>query len=451
MSPSDLPSSSAASPPGGSPTVTPDSGVPSGGLQGITTKEELVQSAPAEERPTWFTRFRRAYVKASGGSLLLSIGIHAVILILGAWLVVSQVTEERKISFGGGEAGPKSEVQHKVKRKATTAPAPNKRITTTSSIAKVALPEMPSIQMNMGPSIAGAMGAGGLGSVSGLGGGGKGGAGGGGFSKITFFGLRGGAGPGLQGRLYDLKQLANGQPSEMYPKTALERMESGLGLEEMIPRAKGVLQAFIKSWDTSVLAKYYRAPDSLVATQIFIPNAPASELPKAFGLEGKVKPGLLVMHYKTTVKAPRTGTFRFVGLGDDFLVVSINGKNVLDGSWPLEGDRCILDKESAVKTNVGNAFASVPLVGGKWFDLSAGQSYEIQIILGDEGFGGHISSFLLIQEKGKTYPSRPDDPKAQLLPIFKVDANSPLPPYEKGKTGPPVAPELVIFPISPAR
>ncbi|MEI8309610.1 MAG: hypothetical protein WCH98_02520, partial [Verrucomicrobiota bacterium] len=282
---------------------------------------------------------------------------------------------------------------------------------------------------------------------TGLGGGGKGG-GGSGFSKMTFFGLRGGSGSGLKGQLYDLKLLADGTPSEMYPKTALDRMESSKGLTEMIPQAMNVLQAFIKTWDTSVLAKYFCPPDSLIATQIFIPNAPALELPKAFGLEGKVKPGLLVMHYKATIKAPRTGTFRFVGVGDDFLVVSINGKNVLDASFPPLGLKCVLDKEAVVDTKVGRAYGPCQLVGGKWFNLAAGQSYEIQIILGDEGFGGQISSFLLIQEKGAKYMPQPDDPKAPLLPVFKVTTNSPLPPYEVGVSGPPVAQEPLIFTIS---
>jgi len=50
----------------------------------------------AKARPPLFVRIRRAYFKATGGCMLLSIGIHAVILAVGAWLVVSQVVEERK-------------------------------------------------------------------------------------------------------------------------------------------------------------------------------------------------------------------------------------------------------------------------------------------------------------------------------------------------------------------
>ena len=160
-----------------------------------------------------------------------------MILAVGTYLVVSQVTEERKISFGGGDPGPKTEVQHKVKRRTTTAPAPalNKRITTTSTVSKIALPDMPNVQLNMGPSIAGAMGSGGFAPAGGLNCTGGAGSGKGGFTKMTFFGLRGagGKGEGLVGRMYDLKQLADGKPSEMYPQTKLERLDSTAGLTEM--------------------------------------------------------------------------------------------------------------------------------------------------------------------------------------------------------------------------
>ena len=120
-----------------------------------------MKTTPLVELSSLFDRIRQAYGKASGGSLLLSIGIHAAILLVGAYFVVSQFTEERKISFGGGATGPKSEVQHKVKpKRMPAAPAPNKRITTTSTTAKVALPDMPNVSLNMGPSIAGAMSSG---------------------------------------------------------------------------------------------------------------------------------------------------------------------------------------------------------------------------------------------------------------------------------------------------
>ncbi len=187
--------------PANQPFPIPEDSGPESHSKPEENSEPSGEHSSSEEERTPLKRFLIAYRKASGGSLVLSIAVHAVILIIATVLVVSQFAEERKISFGGGEAGPKSEAQHKVKMKAksTTAPAPTKRITTTSSIATVALPDMPDIPNNMGPSIAGAVGAGGFGAAGGLGGGGGGGGGGGsgggrgpGFSNIKFFGLNAG-------------------------------------------------------------------------------------------------------------------------------------------------------------------------------------------------------------------------------------------------------------------
>ncbi len=158
------------------------------------SSQEASPVGPDQAKPGVLKRILRAYKKANGASLFLSIIIHLIIHLVGLFLVVSQVTEERKISFSGADPGPKSDVQHKVqmKRKTSSAPAPTKRITTTSSMAKVALPDMPDIPMSMGPTVAGSMGAGGFGASTGFGGGGGvgGGGGGKGFSNIKFFGLR---------------------------------------------------------------------------------------------------------------------------------------------------------------------------------------------------------------------------------------------------------------------
>ena len=151
---------------------------------------EPEHSFPSEEMsPSLLQRFFRAYRKASGSSIVLSALIHGAILVAGVFFIVSQVVEDRKISFGGGQPGPKAEIRHKVqmKRKTTSSPLATKRVTTTNSLATVALPDMPDIPTGMGPSAAGAMGAGGFALSSGLGGGGGNG---GKFSNVNFFGLR---------------------------------------------------------------------------------------------------------------------------------------------------------------------------------------------------------------------------------------------------------------------
>ena len=361
-------------------------------------------SSEQTPKPTLLRRFLTAYRKASGGSLLLSIGIHAVILLIGAYLVVSQIAEERKISFGGGEGGSKSEVQHKVKRKMTTAPAPNKRITTTSSIAKVALPDMANIQMNMGPSISGAMSSGGMGAASGLGGGGGGGGGGGrggGFSKITFFGLQStvkGTGE-LTGTFYDLKQTKGGRATDM-----------------TVDKWKEFVQKWVKGpWDVKELQGYYAGPSKLHAPFIYIPIISANEGPKAFQVENKVKPRLWVAHYKARVVSPVSGNFRFAGYGDDILIVRFNGKVVLN-----QHDPTTLAKP-AVKYNYADLGGRGP-IAGEWFSVNAGSPYSMEVLIG-ECPGGLLHAYLLIEKANGQYSK--DVKGVPILPIFRLANMSP--------------------------
>ncbi len=394
---------------------------------------ETVDLTPEEEeKPSLVKRFLAAYRKASGGSLLLSIAVHAVILLIGAYLVVSQIAEERKISFGGGESGPKSEVRHKVKTKTTTAPAPTKRITTTG-IATVALPDMPDIPNNMGPSIAGAMGSGGFGSAGGLGGGGGGGGGGSGsgqgngFSKITFFGLNGGKeSDGLVGTFYDLKQSADGKPTSMQfsalekanPKTCIVGSDEN---KEYIENVK----KFNKAWSKNFLPRFFKAPQKLVANQIVIPRMTADAAPKAYGVEKECAPKRWIAYYEATIVPPRDGRFRFRGIGDDIMMVRINGQVVLDGSL-----HDICRKEVDTEPND-------QLRGGKWMNMRKGVPMKMELIIGEMP-GGVFYGILCLEEEKVAYPAG--------YPVFQLKAG-PIPPCP----GFPVGKEAIVFGVQTAK
>ncbi len=384
-----------------------------------------------EEKPSFFQRIRTAYRKASGDSMLLSIVIHAIILLIGTYLVVSQIVEERKISFGGGEAGPKAEVQHKVKMRTTTAPAPTKRITTTSSVAKVALPDMPDVPTNMGPSIAGAMGAGGFGAAGGLGGGGGGGGGGSGggkgngFSKITFFGLQGSkATDGLVGTFYDLKQKQSGKPTEF----ALVPGEEGSAM--VSNPANGAycqfVREFCKTWSSARLNGFFKAEQKLVIYQFAIPMMTADGGPAAFGVEKECKPRRWLALYEGTVIPPRDGRFRFRGRGDDVLVVRWNGQMVLDG--------CYFGVDASVNTDPEANKIKGP--GGKWINMKKGVPAKMQVLIG-ECPGGGFFAWLCLEEEGVQYPDG--------YPLFQLKA-APVP------TGVvPFAKEPMVFSVQPAK
>ena len=83
-----------------------------------------------------------------------------------------------------------------------------------------------------------------------------------------------------------------------------------------------------KGWNESELNRFYKAPQQLYAAQFYIPRTPAKDAPKAYGGDDKVKPSQWLAIYRGKVRAPKSGTFRFVGLGDDYLVVRFNKQNV---------------------------------------------------------------------------------------------------------------------------
>jgi len=369
------------------------------------------QTAP-EKKPevplTAVQRFWKFYQRASGGSFMLSLVVHLVILIIGIYLVVSSIAEERKISFGGGGGpeGPKSETQHKVKKKANAnAPAPTKRITTTSSVAAVALPDMPNMNMSMGPTVAGSMGTGGFGAAGGLSGGGGGGGGGGsgkgigkGFSNVTFFGLSaGGKGTGIPGTFYDLKQTTGKKPTGMNPAKWTE-----------------VVQTFLRDWNTITLSKYFKGPKQLLLNQMYIYNMAAEAGPKAFELEKEVQPKMWVVHYKGQVIAPKTGRFRFVGRGDDILAVRFNGQIVLEyGQLPSVHWKTQNAHYTYQNLKIPNKRGLMP---GDWINVSQGQTYPIEILIGERP-GGGLEYYLMIEEEGVKYGGAPNAP---LLPLFRV-------------------------------
>jgi hypothetical protein len=231
----------------------------------------------------------------------------------------------------------------------------------------------------------------------------------------------------------------------MYPKQAPERLDAGDRIGESIQPARKLIKQFLQNWDTSLLAKYYSPKERLGTYQVWIPQSSASELPKALGAEGKVKPDLLIMHYKGKVIAPETGTFRFVGTADDFMFVRFAGQNALDASFqPV----CISDPSLIKEKDLGTIGAgdrfNQRLAGGKWFQVVKGRSYDIEIILGDEGFGGVISAYLLLQFKEAQYANRTDVPQYLKLPVFQTHA-MPLPAtFKPGINGPQVA-EPYIF------
>ena len=269
---------------------------------------------------------------------------------------------------------------HKVsmakKRKSMSAPAPAKRVVSTGP-AKIILPEMPALPTNVvTPTSITGIGGVGVGFGAGNGGNGNGDGGGGGF--MGNFGSKTPRSGSLVGQYYDFKFTRSGSPNKDYKYA-----------EEILSFVKG-------GWHESKFSKYYKGPSKLYATQIFFPEIDTSEGPKAFGntIENN-EGGKWIAIYRGMVAPPESGTYYFVGAGDDDMIVNFDGKEILNncehidkdvdptGEWNYEGLRNKFAKSQPVQVN-------------------AGQFYEIRILIGDD-IPTKTMAMLLVMKDGVNY------------------------------------------------
>jgi hypothetical protein len=203
----------------------------------------------------------------------------------------------------------------------------------------------------------------------------------------------------LIGIFYDLKQTQQREPIPNFAKTY------STSLDEFL----------VSGFDEALLNRFFRAATPLYTTQFAIPMMSANGAPKAFGVEGVVKPSYWVIHYKGQIAPPADGTYRFVGNFDDVLIVAINRKVILDGSrpdtrFPRLGWKEPADKGPKVAINDMSKY-------GDWIDLKAGQPVDIDILIGERP-GGQFHGVVLYQKKGETYPTAPNG--QAILPLFQL-------------------------------
>ena len=372
-------------------------------------EDVLAEPLPGSPAPTRAAaRKRWSWERFGGKFLVISIGVHLLLGLGATVFVVQRYQAARKLTFKGGPPSPNPStraIEHKVqmakKQSTMSAPSINKRIVTTG-LSKVALPEMPAMpKVSSAPTKMAS--AGGTDSSFAMGAMTNTGGSGGGGSAVPFFGFRESKGGGsLVGRFYDLKQTKDKKPS-------------GLDQDKGFPEE---LHKFVDSgWNESHLSKYFVGPNPLYATQIFIPKIDADRGPHAFNLSG-VQPKMWVIHYKGTVIPPEGGTYRFVGMADDILVVRFNGKVVLDcgsnrpsGKEPQKyyaSEGLKLDKKMDWYKGLGV---------GEPFQVQGGNSYDMQVLIG-EWPGGDFKAWLLLEKDGVQYDK--DKNGQPMLPIFKL-------------------------------
>ncbi len=355
------------------------------------------------DQPVLTVRARKGFWQRIGGEgLTVSIAVHLLLVLLAAFWVVSTITTGGKkdpntfATGAGGGTGGERNTKDRQKTKPRNVKAMSKsptRITSKSATNPLAVAALPAAPMS--PIAGGLMsGSGSKGFGGGAGGGIGSGIGGGrgGRNFVSMFGSRGGGTlDGLIGTFYDLKQTKDRKPTASM---------SGGGA---IPAYRKAVQSFVDGgWNMSRFSGFYRAPDQLISTQLWIPSQSADAAPKAFEVEKEVKPSRWVVHYRCMIEAPSSMPFRFVGSGDDWLLVRWDRKVALDdgyervevggdGRYKDFGQTCV--DEFKINRSPGTLHR---LKAGPWIKPVKGQKVPFEVLMGETP-GGVFDMYLAIE------------------------------------------------------
>lgn len=348
-----------------------------------------------------------------GDSFLVSVAVHVLLVAIALCWVIGTVVRkprletENFVSPGGSPKG--DSVRMSERPVAKKAPMMMKSITRV--VAKTAgAVSIPAAAATPPMTFAGDLSGGGK-SGLGIAGSGKGpgsGPGNGpGFNGV--FGRFDLKAPGLTGFFYDMKQDAAGHA------TAYK--------DDVQAFVNEVLRKHLKTRSTAEWdARFFKAPNPLAVSQIFIPQRSANAAPEAFGVADRVSASRWVALYRGAVTAPKTGRFRFWGLADDALVVSMNNKTVLDAGWtvvtekgsPNYGVGTVLGQ-----TETKKGLPGAPFRAGPWMSVDKGREYPIEILL-SEIPGGRFGAWLMMEEAD---PDRPGKGDGRLF-LFRMSSES---------------------------
>ncbi len=241
----------------------------------------------------------------------------------------------------------------------------------------------------------------------------------------------------LVGRFYDLKQpIAKGAK----PLTRAAVVEKIREFNE-------------KEWDQCIFDAYYSPAVRLYAPYFYLPRCKASYGPEAFQCNGqdgnrKVAPSGWVVVYRGVVTAPEDGFFRFVGMGDDTLMVRFDNKLVLEAGWsiPSRGDMVLGTRRSYQEEMTSNknkrafySYKQTPhwnkvlggIPAGEVFKVKKGKKYPVEILVSE--IPGNEFGFCLLIEKVKSPGTAPRGfvgvDKSPVLSLFRT--NESLPDFRK--------------------
>lgn len=255
-------------------------------------------------------------------------------------------------------------------------------------------------------------------------------------------------GSALEGTFYDLKLTRSGSPSKI-PTIEIQKDKDGkpvkgkdgkpvklLKVRDQNPVMELLGKFLNNNWSTSVLAPYYTPGQKLYASHFYLPQAKAEYAPIAYNCADVCQDAGWIAVYRGKVRAPKSGKFRFIGTGDDYIGVRFDKKTVLEAGYRIPslyvkedprrswvsgaGDKDRHWKE--VKEGKRKGFEGYELIShikeipawnsnlggltaGKVFEVKEGHVYPIEVAI-SEIPGGAFGFVLLIEDvtNGKTAP-----------------------------------------------
>lgn len=348
-----------------------------------------------------FVNKTKGLVRGAPTGVLVSIIIHAVLIVAGGLWVVVQITQKEEIKF---QEPPPVEIKKPklkkptVKVKKQAKPRPIKRIMTkaVNIVPDVSLPNVSGIGTAMGGEITGITLEPNVAEMSA-------------FGTTQSISM----GNDFKGTFYSITYNRAGEEIDCNDNKWLQVVHDFLADE----------------WNPYVLAPYYKAPQELYTAQVFIPVCYSEYGPSNFGIpiSQDFLASYWIVHYQGKIKSPRDKPtrFRFWGMGDDFLPITLDGGEfdntlVADFSW-RDWDGFVTDWKND-RRDVPDEDHLYPIghercYVGDWFTLEPDVIYDMNLLLG-ESWGGHFCAYLMIEEEGVDYEENRDG--LPILPVFKV-------------------------------
>jgi hypothetical protein len=163
----------------------------------------------------------------------------------------------------------------------------------------------------------------------------------------------------------------------------------------------------------SEASKYLRVPQQLASFLMLFPPISGEIAPAAFGAQQVADHRQCwFVVYQGKISPPTANRYRFVGGGNEVLIVRVDGRTVLDASWgfqwPQKGQS---PTGHAPREKLPAVYGDKRAVGD-WVKFGPSGS-TIEIIIG-AGWRGAFGADLCVEEEGQTYADN-------VRPIFKVE------------------------------